>query len=94
MLVDSKKQGTSHVHSHLAICKRRVKGSTQAELVFGVGSDALGTWKFNQENGRKALALMVVEDELPFIFVEAKVFNHFTFVIYLRFKVPCGKGLL
>lgn len=86
---DSKTQGTSHLINHISSYQIRVKGNNnQIELVLGVGSDALGTWKFNQENSRKGLTAMIIQDELPFRFVEGMGFNHFTSMICPRFKVP------
>ena len=37
-------------------------------------SSSLYNWKFDQEKAKKALAFMLIVDELPFEFVERKCF--------------------
>ena len=48
----------------------------------------LGTYKFDQELIRTALAKMIVIDELPFKFVEGEGFKNFVSVACLRFNIP------
>ena len=48
----------------------------------------IGTWSFDQEAIRNALANMVIVDKLPFKFVEAEGFKQFMSVACPRFKIP------
>lgn len=90
---DSRKHGTSALHNHLKACTKKkratVLGNSQKELVFGAGVDgAVGTWKFNQENVRKSLNEMIINDEMSFKFVDSKGFRNFLSVACPRFKIP------
>ncbi|KAJ9547385.1 hypothetical protein OSB04_019928 [Centaurea solstitialis] len=49
---------------------------------------ALTSWVFNQEVVRKALAKMIIIDELPFRFVEGRGFKQFMESSCPRFKIP------
>ncbi|XP_019198271.1 PREDICTED: zinc finger BED domain-containing protein RICESLEEPER 2-like [Ipomoea nil] len=48
----------------------------------------LGTWVFDQDLIRRALAEMIILDELPFRIVEGQGFRKFVFVCCPRFKIP------
>ena len=48
----------------------------------------IGSWSFDQEAIRNALANMVIVDELPFKFVEVEGFKQFISVACPRFKIP------
>ena len=57
----------------------------------GVGrqgeSMGLVNWRFDQVLARKALARMVIVDEMPFKFVERDGFRHFINVICPKFRI-------
>ena len=79
--------------SYMGVCKNRLNSSgdqSQTELVFesGGGDGSLGTWRFNQDAIRKAIAEMVIVDELPFRFVDGKGFRNCMAVACPRFRVP------
>nr|KAJ0201744.1 hypothetical protein LSAT_V11C600339970 [Lactuca sativa] len=62
----------------------------QKQLTFQYGDEnKLSTWKFDQNESRKALANMLVVDELPFSFVESAGFRYYNSVTQPLFKVPC-----
>ena len=93
------KHGTSSMRNHMLQCKKmpHSKDSRQALLTFkpdrveANGNEPVGlvgTWKFDQELIRAALAKMVVIDELPFRFVEGEGFRNFVYAAYPRFKIP------
>ena len=48
----------------------------------------LVNWKFDQVLARKALARMMMVDEMPFKFVEREGFRHFINVICPKFWIP------
>ncbi|XP_031103227.1 zinc finger BED domain-containing protein RICESLEEPER 2-like [Ipomoea triloba] len=54
----------------------------------GVNVGVLTTWVFNQDAIRRALAEMILIDELPFRFVEGQGFRKFILVACPRFKIP------
>ena len=58
--------------------------TTTSESNMGV----MGTWKFDQDLIRNALAKMITTDELPIRFVEGKGFRKFMTVVCPRFKFP------
>ena len=45
-------------------------------------------WGFNPEKARKALAKMIIVDELPFRFVEGEGFQEFCYYMNPQFKIP------
>ena len=47
----------------------------------------IGTWKFDTDSIRTALAQMVIVDELPFRFFEGYGFQNFMHVACPRFKI-------
>ncbi|KZV41922.1 zinc finger BED domain-containing protein RICESLEEPER 2-like [Dorcoceras hygrometricum] len=53
-----------------------------------VGDGCLTSWKFDQDACRKALARMIVIDELPFKFVEGEGFRSFMAMVCPRFIIP------
>ncbi|KZV39550.1 zinc finger BED domain-containing protein RICESLEEPER 2-like [Dorcoceras hygrometricum] len=53
-----------------------------------VGDGCLISWKFDQDACRKALARMIVIDELPFKFVEGEGFRSFMAMVCPRFIIP------
>ena len=48
----------------------------------------IGTWKFDQESVKHALAQMIIVDELPFKFVEGIGFQKFVNAACPLFKIP------
>ena len=89
---DSKRVGTSSLWVHLNNqCKKypfRVTDKKQKLLSFQVnnsGGGDLTVVSFNKEDCRKALAKMVVLDELSFRFVEGEGFKKFVQVLQPRF---------
>ena len=48
----------------------------------------MGTWKFDQDLIRSALAKMIALDELPIKFVEGDGFKNLMSVACPRFKIP------
>ncbi|CAI9263167.1 unnamed protein product [Lactuca saligna] len=70
---ESSGYGTKNLGYHLTKCKAyldKLSGG-QKQLTFQYGDEnKLSTWKFDQNESRKALAHMLVVDELPFSFVE------------------------
>ncbi|KAM3238296.1 zinc finger BED domain-containing protein RICESLEEPER 2-like [Capsicum annuum] len=60
-----------------------------ASIVGGFAGDvAVVSWKFEQEQFRRALCRMVIVDELPFRFVEKEGFRNFMKVVQPHFKIP------
>lgn len=76
LFCDSYKNGTASLRAHMNSCKSHPHAveTTQAQLSLQPsekrGEVSLNSWKFDQETCRKALAIMIVIDELPFKFVE------------------------
>nr|XP_043609582.1 zinc finger BED domain-containing protein RICESLEEPER 2-like [Erigeron canadensis] len=68
--------GTSTLRGHLRVCEQypgnKSTGQTSLTIQIGDGDDdrRMIGWKFDQQSIRKALAYMIVVDELPFKFVE------------------------
>jgi hypothetical protein len=90
----SKNHGTSSLLSHVAGCaknpNRELRG--QKTLSFepkkeGEKGFDLVTTAFTIEAGRKALAEMIILDELPFTFVENYGFRKFVKVLQPKFKI-------
>ena len=48
----------------------------------------LSCWEFNQELCRKALARMLIVDEIPFSYVEREGFRYFCKVLNPKFLLP------
>ncbi|OMP00267.1 hypothetical protein CCACVL1_03412 [Corchorus capsularis] len=104
----TKRNGTSSMKSHLenscpksplrAVATGIEQDSSQTELTFNVeeggnGSGSVGTWKFSQEATRKVVATMIIIDELPFRFVEAKGFRHAMKTTQPKFVMPSRKTI-
>ena len=75
--------------------KKKKKKKTQSTLAFKpkeeeVNSGKLVPWVFNFEECKKALAEMIILDELSFRFMEGFGFRNFMFVTQPRFNpIPC-----
>ncbi|XP_050895477.1 zinc finger BED domain-containing protein RICESLEEPER 2-like [Lathyrus oleraceus] len=97
---DSQRNDTSNLKHHLLHqCKKFPKESldpTQQTLVLqqlkkedGNGSGSVFTGvHFDAEACRKALARMIIVDELPFKFVEGEGFLHFMSVVQPKLSIP------
>ncbi|KAG5624302.1 hypothetical protein H5410_009520 [Solanum commersonii] len=75
--------GTSAMNNHMRIClkfPRDIVDKGQKLINFlpsstGAKVGVISTWKFDQAQSRRALAKMIIVDELPFSFVEKKGFK-------------------
>ena len=93
---DSKINGTSSCRSHMLRCRKNPNPKSSRQSLLTLQPDVhscdnvgvIGTWSFDQEAIRNALANMVIVDELPFKFVEAEGFKQFMSVACPRFKIP------
>lgn len=77
--------------NHLKCCKVYNTDSVQTQIAFKPskeGDNALGVWRFDAQIGRKALAKMVVPDELSFKFVDGEGFKEFIDVVCPKFHIP------
>ncbi|CAI9283612.1 unnamed protein product [Lactuca saligna] len=75
---ESGSYGTKNLGYHLNKCKVYLAtlNGGQKQLTFQYGDEnKLSAWKFDQKESRKALAHMLVVDELPFSFVEGAGFR-------------------
>ncbi|KAL4590878.1 hypothetical protein LXL04_003823 [Taraxacum kok-saghyz] len=89
---EKKDYGTTNLNNHLKKCKPYLAklGGGQTELAFEHGDqNKLTSWRFDQKDTRKALAHMIVVDELPFRFVEGAGFKYYNSISQLLFKIPC-----
>ncbi|XP_050222128.1 zinc finger BED domain-containing protein RICESLEEPER 2-like [Mercurialis annua] len=95
----AKKNGTSILRSHLIRCTKHPHSveTRQALLSFQpINVEArpadnlfsVATWKFDQEVVRKAIAYMIIVDELPFKFVEKQGFRRVMSLACPMFKMP------
>ncbi|XP_049360749.1 zinc finger BED domain-containing protein RICESLEEPER 2-like [Solanum verrucosum] len=53
----------------------------------------INTWKFDQAQSRRALAQIIIVDELPFSIVEKEGFRNFMKVIVPQFHIPSSRTL-
>lgn len=90
---DTKVHGTSTLRGHLKIYDKfpgnKLDGQTQLSIQKGEGDDRkMIAWKFDQQSIRRALAYMLIVDELPFKLVEGKGFKHFLNASQPLFHTP------
>uniref|UniRef100_A0A7N1A947 BED-type domain-containing protein n=1 Tax=Kalanchoe fedtschenkoi TaxID=63787 RepID=A0A7N1A947_KALFE len=98
---NSKANGTSSLRYHARSCQKNplnLSKDAQKTLLEFHSNDLLGegerkmsvlrTWRFDQDATRKALARMVIIDELPFRFVEGEGFKLFVQVACPTFSIP------
>ena len=71
---------TLKVVSNLGEAPLNNKNTTQTGVI--------GTWKFDNDSIRTALAQMVIVDELLYRFVEGPSFKNFMHTSCRRFKIP------
>ncbi|KAK4403849.1 Zinc finger BED domain-containing protein RICESLEEPER 2 [Sesamum angolense] len=79
---------TSEMNNHTKTCKNHPDNQTIASSCGSVNEESRESWKFDQEATRKALARMIIIDELPFKFVESEGFRQFVAVACPEFIVP------
>lgn len=97
----SKSCGTSTLWSHVRGCQSNPANisSSQTQLTLQSNNDdedipsqeskvSLVPWKFDQQEGRKALASMIIIDELPFRFVEGIGFKKYMRVCQPAHVIP------
>ena len=88
--------GTSSMNTHLRTCPKFPRDTVdkgQNLINFlpsstGAKEGVISTWKFDQAQSRKALAKMIIVDELPFSFVEKEGFKNFMRVTMPQFHIP------
>ena len=88
--------GTSSMNTHLRTCPKFPRDTVDKgqNLINFLPSlteakeGVISTWKFDQAQSRKALAKMIIVDELPFSFVEKEGFKNFMRVTMLQFHIP------
>ncbi|XP_074568451.1 zinc finger BED domain-containing protein RICESLEEPER 2-like [Curcuma longa] len=91
---DPYKNATTSLRSHMSSCKKHfhVVETTQAQLGLQLcsreGEVCPTSWKFDQDASRKALARMIIMDELPFKFVESEGFRTFMTMVCPKFRIP------
>ncbi|XP_019149948.1 PREDICTED: zinc finger BED domain-containing protein RICESLEEPER 3-like isoform X2 [Ipomoea nil] len=93
LFADTKLNGTSSLKSHLKSCSKFPRTSSdpaQTELFCQVTEEgsSISFGKYSAEALRRGIAEMIIEDELPFKFVEAKGFRKCMFIACPRFKMP------
>ena len=92
-----KKNGTTSLKYHIAACNQNPENvnKSQSQIVLDStgGEGNILAWKFDQEATRKALANMIVIDELPFRVVESEGFKHFLRVACPRFQIPSRRTI-
>lgn len=82
------------MRNHWNICPLNPKNNDSSQTIFNLESLAKGkdkiltSWKFNQDEVRKALTNMIIVDELVFRFVECEGFRHFMNVACPSFRIP------
>ncbi|CAM8898360.1 unnamed protein product [Rhodiola kirilowii] len=93
---DTKTNGTSGLKYHVDHCKQNPANVQKTILSYTAASESthddgvgvLKNWTFNQEAVRKAVAHMIITDELPFRFVERAGFQHFMSVACPLLSIP------
>nr|KAJ0220660.1 hypothetical protein LSAT_V11C200092110 [Lactuca sativa] len=87
---EGKGYGTKNSLTHLNKCVPYLAKVNvgQTQIAFG-DENKLTSWKFDQKESRKALAHMLVVDELPFCFAEGACFKYYISVPQPMFKIPC-----
>ncbi|CAL1354716.1 unnamed protein product [Linum trigynum] len=83
--------GTSTLRTHKDNCLAKIaRGDLVVELPssFEGQVHTLGSWQFNQTDARRALAEMIILDELPFRYVEHEGFKRFMSRVCPMFVLP------
>ncbi|XP_077222040.1 zinc finger BED domain-containing protein RICESLEEPER 4-like [Tasmannia lanceolata] len=88
--------GTSSLWKHLKVCKKKpqaLASSGQSQLTFSMdksGESSLTTWKFDHAAIKREMALMIMEGELPFKFLEQPRFRSLLKLLQPRF-IPISR---
>ncbi|CAN1136603.1 Zinc finger BED domain-containing protein RICESLEEPER 2 [Linum perenne] len=78
LFVSKSTNGTSGLKRHHEICsKKNSEVMLELNLLSGTINDPKTDWKFDQADGRKALAEMIILDEQPFTYVHYQGFRRF-----------------
>ncbi|KAL0340775.1 UNVERIFIED_CONTAM: putative AC transposase [Sesamum radiatum] len=85
---------TSEMNNHTKTCKNHPDNQTIAGSCGSVNEETRESWKFDQEATRKALARMIIIDELPFKFVENEGFRQFVSVACPEFIIPSRTAII
>ncbi|GJZ23904.1 zinc finger BED domain-containing protein RICESLEEPER 2-like protein [Tanacetum coccineum] len=91
-LCHTRKYGITNLKNHLGRCTPYLekKSKSQTHITFAGGDvNKMMAWKFDQNKSKRALAHMIVVDELPFSFVENSGFRHYQRINQPLFDVPC-----
>ncbi|XP_073368017.1 zinc finger BED domain-containing protein RICESLEEPER 2 [Aegilops tauschii subsp. strangulata] len=82
--------GTTAMRRHFGTCKRspNKKMDPNQTTLQATPGDGINTWRYDAKKVRKAFAVMVMEDELPFAFGEKSGFRKFISVACPRFSPP------
>lgn len=77
---NSKLCGTTNLNNHLNVCTQMPRAQSSQNKLASTTDDETGkinlvSWKFDQQACRKAIAEMIITDELPFKFVENEGFR-------------------
>ncbi|GJV51104.1 zinc finger BED domain-containing protein RICESLEEPER 2-like protein [Tanacetum coccineum] len=91
-LCHTRKYGITNLKNHLGRCTPYLekKSKSQTHITFEGGDvNKMMAWKFDQNKSKRALAHMIVVDELPFSFVENSGFRHYQRINQPLFDVPC-----
>ncbi|XP_049378281.1 zinc finger BED domain-containing protein RICESLEEPER 2-like [Solanum stenotomum] len=98
----TKGNGTSAMNNHMTKKKCPNFPSTQdygQKLInflpssTGEKEGVISTWKFDQAQSRRALAQMIIVDELPFSIVEKEGFRNIMKVVVPQFHIPSRRTL-
>ncbi|XP_019427131.1 PREDICTED: uncharacterized protein LOC109335454 [Lupinus angustifolius] len=83
-------QGTKHLHNHFKSCLRRTNSDIKQALLKtakkGTESLLVGSYAFNQEAARRALAKMIIFHEYPMSMVDHVLFKEFCGALQPLFK--------
>ncbi|GKA89619.1 zinc finger BED domain-containing protein RICESLEEPER 2-like protein [Tanacetum coccineum] len=91
-LCHTRKHGISNLKNHLERCKPYLEkqSKSQTHITFEGGDvNKMMAWKFDQNKSKRALAHMIVVDELPFSFVRNSGFRHFQRINQPEFDILC-----
>uniref|UniRef100_A0A1U7XB00 Zinc finger BED domain-containing protein RICESLEEPER 2-like n=1 Tax=Nicotiana sylvestris TaxID=4096 RepID=A0A1U7XB00_NICSY len=93
-VADTKHSGTSNLLLHIPKCPTNPYKAEGSQTTLGfqpqglTGDVSVIPWKFDQEACRRALARMIIKDELPFISVEKDGFRDFVRSLQPLFHIP------
>ncbi|GJW99918.1 zinc finger BED domain-containing protein RICESLEEPER 2-like protein [Tanacetum coccineum] len=91
-LCHTRKHGISNLKNHLLKCKPYLAKQSESQtniILEGGDVNKMMAWKFDQKKSKRALAHMIVVDELPFSFVHNSGFRHYQKINQPLFDVPC-----